>query len=192
MKKLILSTIVLLCASWSANAQPWGFGPKAGAVFSSVNGIDGASCRTGVVAGVFIDRMVNDWISIEADLLYSMNGFKVKPDSRIYGNDQTLKMRLNYVNMPLVAKFYLVRGLNLQLGAQFGYLVVGKEVANDTDHSMKDAINKYNVSFVSGLAYDFNFGLILEGRYNIGLTPVENQIGKVTNGSLQIVAGWRF
>ncbi len=190
-KSLIL-LLFFMTSVLGVRAQTWGFGPKIGTAFSTVNGVEGAQCMPGVVAGAFIDRMIHRKIGLETDLLYAMNGFKVAPETRAELNDQALKIRLGYICMPVVGKFYLIRGLNLQLGAQFGYLILSKEIINDTDRRLKNAINRYDVRFVSGLAYDFDFGLILEGRYQIGLTPIENQTGHITNGSLQIAAGWRF
>ncbi len=190
MKKFLLSVAGLFLIGLCANAQPWGFGPKAGASFSTVNGVEGAKMRAGVVAGVFADRMINDWLSVEADLLYAMNGYRFHDLNGVES-----KINLDYIYMPVVAKFYLTDGLNFQLGARFGYLVTSKEDIDGGDKfTIRDAINRYDVDFLTGLAYDFDFGMIVEGRYNIGLTNMLRMSSEVpvTNGALEFVVGWRF
>ncbi|MBE5032726.1 porin family protein [Gallalistipes aquisgranensis] len=190
MKKILLSVAGLFLIGLCANAQPWGFGPKVGASFSTVNGVEGAKMRAGVVAGVFADRMINDWLSVEADLLYAMNGFRVHGDNGVKS-----KINLDYIYMPVVAKFYLTDGLNFQLGARFGYLVTSKEDVDGGDkYTIRDAINRYDVDLLAGLAYDFDFGMIIEGRYNIGATKMLRvaSANPMTNGALEFSVGWRF
>lgn len=188
MKKILLTVAGLVMLAAGANAQAWGFGPKVGVNFSTINGLEGAKTRTGVTAGVFFDRMINNWFSIQTEVLYSMNGFRMENEG------VTTKVNMDYIKMPIITKYYLVSGLNLELGAQFGYLVKSK-TTNDTFTGNLDAmVNKYNVDLVAGVAYDFDFGLILEGRYNIGLNKAFNSTGNeaLTNGTLQFIAGWRF
>lgn len=188
MKKILLSVAGLLMLGLCANAQPWSFGPKAGAIFSTINNVEGAKARTGIVAGVFAERMVNDWFSLQTELLYSMQGVKFN------NADVNGKYHLDYITMPVLAKFYLISGLNLQLGAQFGYLVDANQTVDDVKSSITGQVNRYNVGLFTGIAYDFDFGLILEGRYNIGLTDVFVGTGSenLRAGNLQIAAAWRF
>ena len=190
MKKILLSVAGLFLIGLCANAQPWGFGPKAGVSFSTVNGVEGAKMRAGVVAGVFADRMINDWMSVEADLLYTMNGFRIHDVEGVES-----KINLDYIYMPVLAKFYLTDALNFQLGARFGYLVTSKEDVDGGDnYTIRDVINRYDVNLVAGLAYDFDFGMILEGRYNLGAMKVARvaTASPMTNGSLEFIVGWRF
>ena len=188
MKKLLLSMTALLMIGLSANAQPWSFGPKAGIAFSTVNGFEGARVRTGLVAGAFAERMVKNWFAVQTELLFVMQGHDVKnPDA------PKTKMRLNYMAMPVITKYYVLGGLNFQLGGQFQYLVSGKEVYDGVKTNLKDNINKYNVGFITGLAYDLDCGLVVEGRYCIGLTKVYNiPDSSITSGSLQVALGWKF
>lgn len=188
MKKILLSVAAVLLIGLGANAQPWSFGPKAGVSFSTMSNIPSAKARTGVVAGVFAERMVNDWFSIQTELLYSMQGFRLKEEGI------TGKYNIDYISMPVLTKFYIMGGLNLQLGAQFSYMT-GANLKYDGEKDNVDyMVNKYNVGVFTGIAYDFDFGLILEGRYNIGLSDVfvNAENSKIRTGSLQIAAGWRF
>lgn len=189
MKKILLSAVILLVAGLgTANAQPWTFGPKVGATFSTANGVPQAKVRAGVVAGIFAESMVSDWYAIQAEILYTQQGYDMKPDG-----GSKLKNRLDYIAMPVVNKFYLIGGLNFQLGAQFAYLLDAKKIKEDEHSNIRGNFNKFDVQFVTGLAYDFDFGLVIEGRYQIGLTRLTStSTDGITSGTLQITAGWKF
>ena len=69
MKKGLLAIFAMLCVTATASAQGWGFGPKVGATFANVNGLEGTKMKAGVVAGMFAERDINNWFSIQAELL---------------------------------------------------------------------------------------------------------------------------
>lgn len=188
MKKCLLSTLaIMLIFSGSSFAQGWSAGVKAGATFATVNGVQAAKTRTGVMAGAFVERSINNWFSVQTELLWSQQGFKQNLANQHY------KTHLNYINMPVITKYYMVGGLNLQLGAQFGYLVTAEE-RGAARSTLKTAINKFNSDIVVGLAYDFCFGMIIEGRYCMGLNNLQNiDMGQqLRNSTLQVGLGWRF
>ncbi len=166
----------------------WGFGPKVGLNVATVNGIPNADAkpRIGVSAGVFLDRALTDWFAVETALMFSQQGFEANEEGH------TSKVHLNYVGVPVVAKLYMAGGFNLQLGADFQYMVTAREKDNGQYMKLKDQFNKYNADFIVGLAYDFKFGLIVETRYNIGLVDLDNQGDGIRNGMVQLSVGCRF
>jgi len=48
------------------------------------------------------------------------------------------------------------------------------------------------LSIPVGLSYDFKFGLILDARYNIGVTNLAKNAGYTRNSVFAVTAGWRF
>ena len=186
MKKILLLCAAALMVATAANAQGWAWGPKVGATFTTVNGVPDLKLREGVTAGLFFESVAADWCVIEADLLFSMQGFKVE-------DELDSKVRLNYLSMPIVGKYYVIDGLNLQLGASFDYLIhSGIKTDSATEFNIDGDFNKFNIQFVAGMAYDFDFGMVLEGRYCYGLTPISTQTQDAYSGMLQVTAGWRF
>lgn len=177
----------MLCVSGGAFAQNWAFGPKVGANFSTVNGLESVKTRTGVTAGLFAERAMCNWFNIQTELMWSQQGFRQE------GDGVTIESHLNYINMPVLGKIYITGGLNLQVGAQFGYLVTAKETG-DMTYGLKGAVNKFNTDILVGMAYDFDCGLILEGRYNIGLNNLQTTVTEqgLRNGTLQFMVGWAF
>ena len=186
MKKILLSLLAVVAVSVATQAQTWGFGPKAGISFSSANGVEGSKMRAGLVVGAFASRWVNDWFALQGELLYSQQGF----NTNVGGVSE--KFRIDYLTMPVLAKFYLIEGLNFEVGGQIAYRVSAKQkVAKAEFLSLKQKTNRFHADFICGLSYDFDFGLILEGRYLLGLNSVGVGNG-IKTGALQMLVGWRF
>lgn len=195
MKKLFFLTIAALFVSTGLFAQKdWGWGIKVGGNVSNINGLYAGKAKVGLNAGLFADRIVNDWFSFQTELMYSQQGVRKHFGRNIY------VQALDYINVPFLMKFYFDCGLNVQVGPQVGYLVRAKET-EFTNRGNQAHFNKFNVDAVIGLAYDFQFGLILEARYNVGITPLVKSYAVMfpygeshrwTNGTASLSAGWKF
>lgn len=188
MKKLVLLSAIFCAISASSFAQSFSFGPKIGANFANVVNLPGASNRIGITAGAFASLDMCDWFGLQTELMYAMQGFEVK-------GTETLKVAIDYVKMPVVTKYYLVSGLNLQLGASFNYMVNAQYKVNDHTTSFQREINRFDVEFLTGLGYEFDFGMVIEGRYSLGLCNIQGagfDLEGVRNGALSMTVGWRF
>ena len=164
MKKVLLSIAALFTVATYASAQEtgFGFGPKVGINLSNQTLLDG-DYKTGLTA----------------DVLYSRQGTK----------GEGVKVKTDNLNIPILANFYLVKGLAVKAGIQPGFLLKAKN--NDVD--VKAAYKKADVAVPVGVSYLFNCGLILDARYNIGLTSLAKDKDIVTRNSVfAITAGWRF
>lgn len=201
MKKTLLIVLSLLIGMVYINAQDFYFGPKTGLNFSYVNGISGTSKRVGAVVGVFAEKPINNWFSLQTELLYSTEGFKIRESSN---TKKTYKM--DYISVPVLAKIYMKGGFNIQFGAKFGVMVKSKYSSpqglryDPASYSKQrsggiENKNKFSTSFVTGLGYDFNCGLLLECRYSLGINKLGSEEywdGAARLGSLQLVTGWKF
>ena len=187
MKKVLLLCAAAMLSLGTISAQGWAWGPKVGATFATVNGVPDAKVLPGVSAGLFFESVACNWFVIESDLLFSMQGFKID------NSEGDASVRLNYISMPVLGKYYVIDGLNLQMGASFDYLIhSGIKTDSATEFNIDGDFNKFNIQFVAGMAYDFDFGMVLEGRYCYGLTPISTQTQDAYSGMLQVTAGWRF
>lgn len=174
MKKLILGVFAVFFAITSY-AQGIDFGIKAGANFSTLTDATGLKNKTGFHGGLFLGLKFNDKIALQPELLYSQQGAEFDMG----------KIDLNYINVPVVVKYYLVQGLNIQMGPQFGFVV---------DDNISNAIfeaEDFDVSGVIGAGYDFPFGIRLDARYNFGFTDVVKDTGS-KNGVFSIALGYSF
>lgn len=183
MKKLIVAVITLFIGT-TAFSQELDLGIKAGANFANISDVDDLSSKTGFQAGIFAGIKFTDKVGVQADILYSQQGAEL--DSG--------KFDLNYINIPVVLKYYLVQGLNVQAGPQFGFILDDDIYVDAFGTNSIDAnAEKTDVSAVIGAGYDFPFGVRLDTRYNFGLTEVsktDNFEGK--NNVFSIALGYSF
>lgn len=179
MKKLIVAVFTLFIGT-TAFSQSLDLGVKAGANFATLTDAGNFSNKTGFQAGVFAGIKFTDKVGVQADLLYSQQGAKFK------GGD----FDLSYVNIPIVLKYYLIQGLNLQAGPQFGFMV------DDKISKVFGEIRKaedFDLSGVVGAGYDFPMGIRFDARYNFGLTDVSNIEGeKGKNSVVSLALGYSF
>ena len=205
MKKIILVALAAI-VSTGAFAQKFEWGVKAGLNLAKITDSgDEAKMRTGLAAGVFGEYVINDLFGIQAELLYSMQGLMFKESE----GDITIKdvLKGDYINLPILAKFYVLEGLSVDVGPQFGYMVSLKNtlsgipaefededegmVNGTTDLYKEDGVKKFDISVGMGLTYKLNFGLDVFARYNLGLTKV-SEGDKSKNSVIQVGVGYRF
>ncbi len=178
MKKFILLVAVIGLITFTTNAQGLDLGIKAGVNFSNITDASELSNRTGFVVGAFVGGKLNDKLGIQGDLLYSQQGAEADPE----------KIDLNYVNIPVVVKYFLTEGLNIQAGPQFGFIV---------DDNIKQVFNNiaeaesFDLTGVVGIGYDLPMGVRIDGRYNFGLTDVIKE-GNGKNTVVTLSVGYSF
>jgi hypothetical protein len=178
MKKISLLIVSILFFSFGAHAQGIDLGIKGGVNFSNITDASGLSNRTGFVFGAFAGIKFNDKLGIQGDLLYSQQGAELDPEA----------IDLNYVNIPVVLRYFIFKGLNLQAGPQFGFVIDDnvKEISNNFTEA-----ESFDLTGVVGVGYDLPLGLRVDGRYNFGLTDVfNNTSGK--NSIVTLAVGYSF
>jgi len=189
MKKLFLIVFAVLVSS-TTFAQGIDLGIKAGVNFISFSDAVGFDNNTGFVVGVFSTLKFSDKIALQGDLLYSQQGAEVDFEDLDIGNEVD-KLDLNYINVPVVLKYYVVKKLNIQAGPQFGFVVddnIG-EVFNGISNNI--STNSFALTGVVGVGLDLPLGLRATARYNFGLTDIfENYDGK--HNVITISAGFSF
>lgn len=191
--KKIMMTLVMGVVALTASAQNTGrdagsftLQPKAGVGFGHISGSwDGgadAKWRTGFVAGLEGEYYINDWLSAAAGVNYAQQGWKLE------GSQATATTKLDYINIPVVANFYISKGLALKTGVQMGFLASAKIESQD----IKDACESTAISIPIGISGEYN-NFVLDARYNIGVTKV-NKHGENSQRSdlFVITIGYKF
>lgn len=183
MKKIIVA-IVALAIGTTAFSQELDLGIKAGANFANISDASDFSNKTGFQAGIFAGVKFTDKVGIQADMLYSQQG------AEFDGGE----FDLTYINVPVVLKYYIIQGLNIQAGPQFGF-VVDDEISFNVlgDINTKAKAEDFDLSGVVGAGYDFPLGLRLDARYNFGLTDVSKIDGADGKNSVfSLALGYSF
>ena len=176
MKKLIFTAVILLMGSMSYSQS---FGIKAGVNFAGLTGddADGFSGMAGFHAGILKEFVIFDKLSLQPELLYSMQGADIE------GTDEEHK--LDYLLLPVVAKYYIVDKFNIHLGPQAGYLI------NESDTGAGAESDKFDFSVVAGLEYEITKSFFIQGRYCLGLTDITDD-ADIKNSVIQASVGLKF
>ncbi|KUG06125.1 porin family protein [Solirubrum puertoriconensis] len=87
------------------------------------------------------------------------------------------KVRLTYLNVPVLAKLRLGQVFSVQAGPQAGVLLSGRlkgrlSSSEEVDRSVTDAYKRLDVGLTGGIAASFQPGLQLSARYYYGLLDV--------------------
>ncbi len=178
MKKVLLVTVIAVFGLANVNAQEIKFGAKVGLNFASIVGDNTGELDpiTDFNFGLLAEIPLSEKFSFQPELIYSGQGSDVA---------------LNYLNIPLMGKYYLTKGLSLEAGPQIGFLLSAKN--NNTD--VKKAFNTVDFGVNFGLGYKLDNGLNFSARYNLGLSDINNVDGfsdKNKNGVFQLSVGYFF
>lgn len=194
--KAVISVLFITCLiSAVPVAAQTAFGLKAGLNLTTLNVEDpelSYNSRTGYHAGLFLRGRFGN-IGVQPELLLFTQSGEVS--SSVFG---TAQEHFTYLSIPLMVKFYPIAGLNLQVGPQFGFLLDGeREYDTFLGSGSRDITEYYKESDVSvslGGGYDFDFGLGLDVRYNIGVKDINNVAnGEDARSRIFLVSlGWNF
>ena len=181
MKQTLLLAVITVLGFTNANAQKIKFGAKGGLNFASVSG-DNSKDKDVVTSfnfGILSEIPVSGKFSFQPELMYSGQGYSF--------NNNTIA--LSYLNIPLIGKYYLTKGLSVEAGPQVGFLLAAKNEKTD----VKNSFNTFDFGVNFGLGYKLDNGLNFGVRYNQGLTDinnVKNYSGKNKNSVFQFSVGY--
>ena len=197
MKKLMMIAAFMV-AALSVNAQN-GVGqitlqPKVGINIANLTG-DGNKAKVGVVAGFEAEYGVAENFGIAAGLLYSMEGAK---GDKV--NGEAPKLNLDYLDIPVLAQYYIIPGLAIKVGAQLG-INVRKKISYDGDSMDVDKffkalgidtnVESVNVCIPIGASYEYQ-NFVFDGRYNLGLTKTFKNMNKNKSSIFTFTVGYKF
>lgn len=192
MKKLFFLTLAL-CTVLVANAQKSKrdegikLGIKGGLNVANLMGdVEEVAIRTSIHAGLVAEIIVSDKFSIQPELLYSGQGAS---DTRDGGG----RIKLDYITLPVLAKFPIAKNLSLETGPQIGFLISGKYKDNDSNDKIEDT-KTIDFGLNAGLNYELNNGVFFQARYNLGLTDVgiAGDNNRASNAVIQFSIGKLF
>ena len=189
--------------------------------------------KVGFTGGVEAEYGVTPWLGVSLGVMYSQQGAKFESTLEEYGVDDNGrkvaamlnlkgKLKADYVNVPLLANFYVWKGLAIKTGLQVGFLVNDKEngtvimagttVPDFDKYTYEDIPNPSSNSFISGFGFEGSdicksvvFGIpvglsyeykniTLDARYYFGLTRMDDveDDAAAHNRCLSITLGYKF
>ncbi len=181
MKKILLTVMVLFTINGIiAQDHHVEFGLKGGVNFATLRADDNndLNSRTSFHLGGLAHIHLSKQFAIQPELLYSGQG----------ANFSGGNIKLNYINVPVLAQYMFGVGLRLETGPQFGFLVGAK--SGDVD--VKDSFNGFDFSWAFGVGYVTPSGFGVDARYNLGLTDISEDNTNVKNSVWQIGLLYQF
>ncbi|WP_105049464.1 porin family protein [Polaribacter butkevichii] len=187
MIKKLWITCVSIALAGTLNAQDVKIGLKLGMNIASVNGsnANNLDSRTGFIIGATSEVSLTEKFSIQPELLYSVQGAQQKDN---------FKYDLNYVLLPIMAKYYVAKGFSVEAGPQFAFLIKDQLVPidqyNGGGKENTDAEN-FDLAANFGIGYQFDSGIFFQTRYNLGLIAISEN-PDIKNGVFQMTLGYQF
>jgi len=185
MKKLLIVVLLVVGANAAYSQAQVALGIKAGVNVSKLNNDDIESSSITAFHGGAFALFKLTAIGIQPELLFSQQGTTID-DVNLGKGD----LKMSYMTIPVMVKFYLPGGFNLQAGPQFGFLNSAEFDGSD----VKDSFKNSDMSLNLGAAWDAPFGLVLDARYNIGLSDIsdESGLGEFKSGIFQFSVGYKI
>ena len=214
MKKKIVIMMVLLLAVVGAKAQEvenpvgrFSVIPRIGVSLANWSGLtletlDGTSLESkyqaGFMGGVDVEYRINKSLGITVGAYYARQGMRF-PDCELtenaekgeYTGIKNHHVNLDYIQVPLMLKAYLVEGLSVNAGVQVGFLCGDGKVKREETEALWPA-KKVDIAIPLGLSYEY-MNVILDARYNVSLTKAgKGDWDNCKNKALTFTVGYRF
>ncbi len=165
MKKIVLVIMAVIGVSLYGNAQSVHFGAKGGVNFADLSDVSGSG-RTGYHIGLLAEIGFAQF-AIQPEVLYSAQGLE--------------DLELDYLNVPILAKYYVIPNLSIEVGPQFGINV------QDDDW---DDVKSFDMGGAVGVGYKLG-DFFAQARYNFGFSDaIDNTSAK--NSVFQLSVGYLF
>jgi hypothetical protein len=186
MKKIIGILVgIVLCSSLSYG-QESSFGVKAG-LNSFTFSESQFKSRTSFHFGGYYNYMISDKFAIQPELLYSQQGAKFEFDLGFFVKASGT-YAMNYLSIPVMAKYYVIEGLNLHAGPVIGILISSS--FSGTTGAV--STNTLDIMLGIGAAYELSMGVNFGLRYNLGLTETISGGDGSKNRGIQVSVGYSF
>ena len=203
MKRICVFTLLFIGMTLGVQAQDFGFGVKGGLNFSSFSGSDAEELnfevKTGYQLGLTMEVPLAEDFSVQPEVLYSTLGAKTNDFEFEQATDT--KFNVDYISVPVIFKYYVIGGLNLEAGPQFSWNskseiegeFADEQIRNEID-AITDETKSFDVGGAVGLGYDLPLGLFAEARYVFGFSKIydSSEFSDIKNNLIQLSVGLKL
>lgn len=151
------------------------FGVRGGVNFANIanenSNLDSPDSRTSFYAGVLAELPLHERFSMQGEVFYSGQGF----ERNIPLINEKVQYKADYIQVPILAKFYIVEGLSVAAGPQFGFKVnenIDYKPGIDGGEINMDSLQTFDMQGTAGLEYKLDNGLFIQGRYSYGFSDL--------------------
>ena len=197
MKKVfVLIAAAIVCMSASAQFQ---IGGKVGFDLTNFWGenVD-HGMKPSYQAGLVMEYKFNPHFAIAPEVVFASQGGKVNSvevdlfDLTITGKKK-LTYNTNYINVPLMLKYYVAPSFSIDFGPQVGFNVYSKATVDGETFDLKESTKTVDFGLGLGGTYNLTDNAFVQARYTMGMTKVfDGEHNKDKNGNIQIAFGMKF
>lgn len=164
----------------TANVQ---FGVKGGVNLSSIKTPDITSnSKSDFHAGAFTHIHLNKNFAIQPEIIYSRQG----------GDYNNVKLKTDYVNIPVLGQYMFGNGFRLQTGPQIGFLTNADVEVSGNKQAVREFLNTTEFSWAFGAGFLTKSGLGIDARYNLGISDIAKDAPEIKNRTWQFGLFYQF
>lgn len=184
MKRILVLGVVVFLVKATFAQKSVEFGLKGGVNFANLkdDANSNTESRTGFNVGGLAHIHVSEHFAVQPELVYSSQGAE-------YG---TSKLRLGYVNIPVLGQYMFANGLRLQTGPQLGILASSDVKTPNAEVDVDDNFNSVDFGWSFGSSYLMKSGLGIDARYNLGISNIRENGPDLKNRVWQVGLFYQF
>ena len=194
--KKVLVLIAAAIVSMSAMAQVQ-FGAKVGVDATNFWGKDTQhGMQFNYQAGLLMEYKFSPKFAIAPEVVFAAQGGKFNVAEFNLGDmnlNTDVTYHTNYINVPVMFKYYVSPAFSIDFGPQAGFNVYSKYSIKDHDaFDIKDGTKSVDFGLGLGGTYNLTDKAFVQARYTLGLTKVFEGDADVKNGNIQLAFGMKF
>jgi len=168
MKKYVFIVFALISSYAFAQVK---LGPLLQLNYATVNGdIQESTFKTGFGAGFGADFRLDEKLIIEPSLIYSSQNTSFTTDT--IGE---LNLKLDYLCLPIMIKFFANENFNLQIGFQSAFLTSQEIKRNNNKLSPEKKLNNFDYGLSFGCGYYLTDNLHINIRYYVAMADLNKK-----------------
>ena len=179
MKNLFILIFIFLGFQLNAQ-QKFGLAVKVGQNFSKVDNVAVDRNSASYHAGVTMHIGLSEAFSIAPEVLFSQTKLEASPTANDLLTNKALKLEtyhLNYLTIPILLQYNLVKSFSIQAGPQYGILL---DQSKDGPENARIAFSSGEFAVVGGAKLNLG-GFFVYGRYVIGMNNIGSSTQLINN-----------
>ena len=144
--------------------------------------------------GFVMEYKFSPKFAIAPEVVFATQGGKLVFDNpTIIASQREITYIVNYINVPVMLKYYLSPAFSIDLGPQVGFNVYSKEkFGNGDPYDHKDFTKAVDFGVGLGGIYNLTDNAFIQARYTMGMTKVFKSDIDCKNSNIQLALGWKF
>lgn len=201
--RLMMILLALLALNGLSASAQVKYGGKVGLDLTNFWGKDiGHAMAFNFQAGLLMEYQFSHAFAVAPEVVFASQGSgKMKLyDAGWIGADPSadISYQTNYINVPVMLKYYATPAFSIDFGPQVGfnvyskYSITGDDVINQVAQDNKDSTKAIDFGLGLGGTYNLTENAFVQARYTMGLTNTFKGDGDCKNGNIQLAFGMKF